>query len=119
MTYARNPDSPAWATTRCAQAVGEWRLAQALGISPSRVRQFTNPMRPDCPTLAQVIEADIAAARSGAGTPHYDLLHRRLAAAGVLEIPAWQRRFLALPATLRAALELLLVGLVSTQGRAA
>ena len=118
MTYRRDPDSFAAATTMCADAVGEHRLAEALSVSASRVRQCANPMRRDRLTIVQAAAADIAAARAGAGTPHFDELRRRLAAAGVLEAPGWQRRFLSLPVGLRLAIDAVLKALSPAQAEA-
>jgi len=79
MTYRRPAGTFAAAWTAIARLVG----ADALGISASRLRQLSNPMRGDSNVLELAVAADAAAARAGGGTPIFDLYSERLAAAGV------------------------------------
>ena len=111
MTYRRSSDTWPAATTRSAAAIGEWRLAEHLGISTSRIRQCANPMRPDLFTLEQAALADIAAHNVGAGCPHFEEYKRRLTVVGALEATAVERLFLSLPVLLRAAVMTLLAAL--------
>ena len=111
MTYRRDPDSTAHATTLCARAVGDAALAEALDVSPSRVRQLSSPMTAAVINLDQAVEADVAARAAGAGCPHFEEFERRLAAAGALAAPRWQVAYLRLGPALRNAVGLVLEAL--------
>ncbi len=84
MTYARAPGTFAAAWSAAMAAVGRERLAAALGISVSRCEQYANPMRADEAPYHRCRQADLAAARAGAGTPLYDAYGQWLAARGAL-----------------------------------
>lgn len=125
MTYRRDPDSTAAATTRCAQAVGEARLARLLEVVPGYLRRLANPMTDAVIDFDKAVAADIAAQAAGAGCPHYEEFSRRLAAAGALQAPRWQVLYLRLSHPLRAALATIMAAcapaprLQPVEGRAA
>ena len=84
MPYVRSENSFAGATTNAIHAVGGDRLAHICGVSYSRLRQCANPMRGDVINLQSAVDADIAAARAGAGCPHFESYAAQLHKAGVL-----------------------------------
>ena len=95
MTYRRaDVGAPAAMTTALA-AVGERRLAERLGLTPSRLRQCANPMLDQALPWPRAALADIACAEAGAGTPLFDDYRRRLIAAGALRASRGERRLIA------------------------
>tara|TARA_R110002110_G_scaffold294324_7_gene508320 strand:+ start:281 stop:655 length:375 start_codon:yes stop_codon:yes gene_type:complete len=108
MTYARDPESFAAATTRAIRSVGNDALARLTGRSASRLRQCANPMKHDALTIDAAMAADIAAFRAGAGVPHFEVYRRGLIAAGVLSPSSDARRSATLSAAIRTACRILL-----------
>lgn len=92
MTYARAPMSLKDATTRAAAALGDQGLADAVGVSASRVRKCKNPMLRDHLGIDRALAADIACARAGGGLPHFAALAQALRAAGVLHEQFFEAR---------------------------
>lgn len=84
MPYARSQNSFADATTKALHAVGGDVLSDACGVSYSRLRQCANPMRADVISMQAAVDADIVAARAGAGCPHFESYAAQLHEAGVL-----------------------------------
>lgn len=84
MPYLRSENSFADATTKAMHAVGGDVLSDACGVSYSRLRQCANPMRGDVINMQAAVDADIAAARAGAGCPHFESYAAQLHKAGVL-----------------------------------
>jgi len=84
MPYIRPENSFAGATTTAINAVGGEILSDACGVSFSRLRQCANPMRSDVISLQAALDADIAAARAGAGCPHFEVYAARLHDAGAI-----------------------------------
>lgn len=90
MTCRRAPGTWAEAVARIARALGSDAAAAAAGVTGSRIRQLSNPNRPDAAVLDLAVALDVAAHRAGQGTPIADEYARRLAAAGIR--PAANRR---------------------------
>jgi hypothetical protein len=84
MPYIRPENSFASATTSAINAVGGDMLASVCGVSYSRLRQCANPMRSDVISLQAAFDADIAAAKAGAGCPHFEVYAARLHDAGAI-----------------------------------
>ena len=82
MTYARKAGSFAAAITAAVAAVGSAAASAAAGVSPSRLRQLSNPCRQDSRALDVAVAIDAASAAAGSGTPIFDLYRSRLIAAG-------------------------------------
>lgn len=82
MTYRR--DENTW-PGRIAEAVallGSRYAAQAAGVSESRLRQLSNPMRNDAQVVETLFRLDAACAAAGQGTPLSDLWQARLGRTG-------------------------------------
>ncbi|OCK08637.1 MULTISPECIES: hypothetical protein [Thalassospira] len=84
MPYVRSENSFADATTKAMHAVGGEALAGVCGVSYSRLRQCSNPMRGDVINMQAALDADIASARVGAGCPHFESYAAQLHRAGVI-----------------------------------
>jgi hypothetical protein len=73
------------ATWQVAKSIGFEVLAAAIGTTPGWLRKFTNPETLHRISVDRALLADVAAARAGQGTPHFDEFHRQLIAAGALD----------------------------------
>ena len=82
MTYARPAGTFAAAITAAVAAVGSAAASAAAGVSPSRLRQLSNPCRQDSRALDVAVAIDAASAAAGSGTPIFDLYRARLVALG-------------------------------------
>ena len=103
MTYRRPEGGFHAAMTLLVRAFGRPALALRLGVSATRLDQMMNPARRDFAVLETALQADVAAAEAGLGTPFYDAFGRRLAEAGALDRQTSEARRHGLEAAIRAA----------------